>query len=716
MPKISIDLTGRGGLAPNFAGDLNDTSPAPNLRYLGGESQVADGVYDPLRVLGYMAPANNKFAALTGTINTPYVTRAYDSRTDKLFLAGSSQYIDYVSGLAGTSVTNYFNSASNTANHDMELYEINGFPAVIYSYTYDTTGSDASDHLGFFSTDTSKGIFTLAARVFETGVSDDDEAISSIDHQALAQRFSTSDAERTEVSGIRLRLKQHTAVTQTWTLQVSIQTDNAGAPSGTDVSGTVVTMNPASLPEDWDFVYFTFPAIVALSAATTYHIVVKPTVFGDLSGGEGVDWFRSNGDNSLYANGQALQYNGSAWSDADTTDESYDFALVLNRLGFVVTRDGISGLHEYTQSPTGYEFLQKADNGFLYWFTGSHVHKFDGGTTGGNLGAFTQDVLVFPEFLRCVDAVDTNSLMYIAIQSSEKSDGADYRTFGADTMGVYQWDRLSTVLNTRNFIPIYGAREIKRIWINADGDLRVITIGEDRRTEIRGIVNGRLVVLHSLGISSYPRLRDSVDFLNNMLTWIAADNYVYACGKLPGSDSEQVYKIGHLSNGFTGSATPGILQTGNSESSLARQGVFISYAATSPTNALVKWYPHGIGTINTVAQLGHQGDVYSIQTHLPYLSDVANIMITCAPNGQSGGSTVAATIKFYKNMETTPFMTKSVTYDQMKRGYLSYEINKQWVNAIQLEIEWSTSVTLGANDFLPAFAVLDYKASPTIPK
>lgn len=715
MAKITIDLTGRGGLAPNFAGDLNDTTAVPNLRYLGSESQVADGVYDPLRVMGYMAPANAKFAALSGSITNAYVSRAYDSRTDKLYLAQSAQYIDYVDGLDGTSVTNKVNNSSLTAIHDMELYQINGFPAVIYSSSYNSGGTDTADILSFFSTDTSKGMFTLAARVYETGVDTSTEDISASDNHALAQKFNTGDMESISITGVRVRLRGFGSVTQTWTMRVGIQTDSGGSPSGSYVTNGYVDVDPNTLPLNYDFVYVTFTGTVSLSPITTYHLVVEPTVFSDMGGSDRVEWQRSNNTGGLYPTGQALQYNGTVWSNADTTDEAFDFALVLNTWSSLVQRSGISGGFTYTQTPSGYEFLQKADNGFLYWFTGSHVHKFDGGTTGGNFGSFTQDVLVFPDFLRCVDAVDTNSLMYIAIQSSEKSDGADYRTFGADTMGIYQWDRLSTVVNTRNFIPIYGAREVRRVWVTPDGDLRVITIGEDRRTEIRGLVNGRLVVLHRLGINAYPRLRDSVDFLNNILTWLGADGYVYACGKLPESTSEQVYKIGQLA-GYSGTLTTGILQVGNEESTLAREGVFLSYSTSTPTKALVKWYPHGTGTINSVAQTGNQGDVYSVVQHLPYLSDAHHIMITCAPNGQAGGSTVAATLKFYKNMETSPFMTKSVTYDQMKRGYLAYEINKSWVNALQIEIEYPTDTTLGSNDFLPAFAVLDYTVSPTIPK
>lgn len=712
MAKTTIDLTGRGGLTINYAGDLNDIVAAPNLRYLGDGTQVADGIYDPLRVLGYMAPANNTFTDLSGSITNEIVCRVYDSSTDTAFFGESDNIVQSINGLDDMSLAVFTTITDTMTLKDMELYQMNGETAVVYAYYANRTFGADGVGIGFFTTDLTKGMFTLSAKVYQTGVPSTEELISSGGDHALAQKFSTADAKSIVVSGIRFRIRI-LAPGQTWTTRFSIQTDSAGRPSGTVVSGTQVDVDPNTLPDFQNYYFLTFPTPVTLTPNTTYHIVIAPTLFSDLGGSDGLEWLRSDGANSLYANGIGEKYNGSVWADVDTTSESMDFALVLNNYTTIIAGDGIGALYTFNEFTAANLFLQKADNGFLYLFSNQRVSKFDGGTSGGDFGVFVADVLVFPKFLRCVDAVDTNSLMYIAIQSSDTSASttSDYRTFGADTMGVYQWDRQSTVVNTRNFIPIYGAREIRRIFVNANGDLRVITIGEDRFTQIRGVVDGKLQVLYRLGINAYPRLRDSVDFMNNMLVWVGADGIFYACGTLPGNTTEHVYKIGAMGN-YSSAITPGVLMVGNKESTQAREGIYVS--GTDATHKkLQKWFPHGTGTINSIAQTGNEGDVFSLVTHLPYLSDVHHIMITCAPNGIANDATAVATIRFYKNMKTTEFMHKTVTRNDLLKGYLAYEINQSYMNALQIKIEWANQ-TLGSNDFLPAFAVLDYTATTTI--
>jgi hypothetical protein len=941
MAKVAIDLSGKGGLVDSFQGDLNDTTSQPHLRYEGGNSQVADGIYDPLRVAGFMSPANDTFLDITGTITNGIISRVYSSSADTLFLAEDGTRLATMAGFDATALTQTVTLPGSSYFKDLELYEMNATEAVLYSYVeYDpTTSTQKYMNLGFKAVDPNTGAFPLAAQVYLSLTAEDtaSQTITSTTNQALAQKFSTSDFATVSsfpVSGIRVRLNMpFVGTTQSWTLRVGIQTDSGGFPSGTYVSGASADITPSNLPvSGYDFVYATFASTVSLSAGTTYHVVVEPTSYAQIGTNEGVYWLSSYNDSSQYANGEALRKNSvGTWEQASIFHESYDFALVLNSYNYIgeteaaitidqdsitvgattgnnytaaattlsttqtvtslanpvviaaiytpagtdvvtgVTCGGVamtriygatetqfgdyiyiyalagvsagsktvtltgssnsytlltaayygvnqtvpfsasggtseantaaidaaitpSGVGQFpimfaannatsggtgvvsgsasavlrasnatgtmarlfdsgtaqtttatytmtfldtgtpdwlvfrgTLTPAtfsdsgeisppiiegdGVSFLQKADNGFMYWITNNRVHKLDGGSTGGTMGRVTPDVLVFPDYLNVIDAVDTNSLMYLGVQSTSTSGFTDKRTFGADTMGIYQWDRQSTVANTRNFIPIYGAREIRRVFVNADGDLRVITIGEDGFTEIRGITNGRLQVFKRLGREAYPARRDSVDTMNNLVTWLGADGVVYALGKLVPGASEALYKIGKL-NGYTGTLVSGVLISGN-ESAAMTQGLLMSWTDNS-SKKLQRWYPHGVGTINGVAQLGQQGNVYSVNKVLPYLSDVHHLMITCAPYGQGGGSTTVATLKFYKNMETTPFMTKTVTRADIKKGYLSYEINKSYINAFQIEVEHPTDQTLGSNDFLPAFAVLDYTATPTI--
>lgn len=942
MARLPIDLTGRGGLVPAYQGDLNDSVAVPNLRYMGGDTQVADGIYDPLRVLGFMAPANNTFTDLTGTIDDAFISRAYSSSGDIVYLAQNGTRLSALDGLDDTSITSTVILPGTSVFKDLEMYEMTGTEALLYTYLYtdSTVGSASNLALGFKSIDNTKGAYQISSDVLGSLGSGTTaiQTITSDTNEALAQKFSTDDfftLTSFPVSGVRVALQMpFVGTTQTWTLRIGIQTDSAGSPSGSFVSGGYVDIDPNNLPEgEFDYVFATFATPLSLTAGTTYHLVVMPVTFGDLGANEGVYWVSSYGNSSLYANGDAKRDDPiGGWNNVSLYSESFDFALITNTYNYVgefektftfdkdiasvstdvennysasastlsvtqatedkpnpvivamvqvgntttitgVTCDGVAmsqkenatelqfgdrlafftitgispgshtitvtlggtaqvtlltapyyginqtdpieSINTYTSSndnsidggvsisvagqipiafaahngtnggssisagnaqtqlrasnatytfakmfdaggrqlttgsytmsfdssgtpdwlvitavldvavfeedvvieqpiseDDGTSFLQKADNGFMFWFTNNRVHKFDGGATGGPSGRLATDVLVFPKYITCIDAVDTNSVLYVAIQSTGIGTIPNNRTFNADTMGVYSWDRVSTATSTKNFTPIYGAREIRRIFVNGEGELRVITIGEDGFTELRGVVNGKLQVIRKLGKLAYPRYRDSLDVMNNLATWLGADGNIYALGKLPGASVENLYKVGSILGEVSGTLTSGIFLAGNEGASGTLQGAFISWSDSAKT--LTKWYPHGVGTINSVAQLPNTGNVYTRSSQLPYMSNIGNIMITCVPGGAAEDTTVVATIKFYKNMESTPFATKTVKRKNLTKGYVSYALNKQYVNSFQMEIEWA-SQTLGTNDFMPAFAVLDYTATKTTP-
>lgn len=1015
MAKLPIDLTGKGGLAPGFAGDLNDTVAVPSIRYLGGEDQMASGIYDPSRLVGYMAPANNTYLSITGTLSNEIVCRTYSATSDLVYLGQNGTVLSTVSTLAGTTSSTLLTLDGQSAFKDVEMYEINGEPAVLYAYSYaDTSTSNITKAaLGFYSTDQNKGMFQLSAKVYEAGVSTSVMSIGNggyyqgapSDNRALlAQRFRSLDMATStlniattsasgldqapgllKVSGLRLRLRTVAGVTQTWTLKVGIQTDTSGAPSGSYITNGSTTVAASTLPTgDFDYVYFAFPATINLTYSTVYHIVIEPTIIAStLGAGQGVSWYMSDTSSSVYSNGVAEygsvtanllvvggggagarsngvgfpgggggagQYqprptqivsgmaytitvgaggttaaagaiggsgadsvfdaanvllevrakggaggapfgvpavsggsggggsggsnnstaldplyghdgapgngsgngsggggggataagtngapgvggtggagtansisgasvtyaggggggvngglntqgaggaggggaggvgagtgtNGTAntggggggtwsatagaggsgvviislptgvissatggtftqsggndiwtfttsgtWTPTFSTNgtvvwsnqtSSFDFALILNQFQHLIGPDAQDSV-VYTLQELNYSqmFLQKADNGYLYIFAGPNVHKFAGGFLDGDAGSFTPSVLAFPKYLNCVDAFDTSSLMYIGVQSSLTT-VPDSKTYAADTMGIYVWDRQSTSANMQNFIPIYGAKAIKKVYVNADGDIRVITIGGDRFTEVRGLVNGRMVVLQRLGLFSYPVYRDSFDVLNGMATWLGADGITYSMGRIPHATSavERVYKIGDITANGSGTLSPGVLFAGHTESTQSRQGVFISMSDTVAGKKLLKWYPHGVGTISSVAQLGHVGQPYTLQKQLPYLSTVERIKITCVPYGSAGDSTTVATIKFYKNMSSTPFMSKTVTRNDIVKGFLAYEINTSYINTFGISIDWSTSQTLGTNDFCPSTAVLDITPTQTL--
>ena len=82
-----------------------------------------------------------------------------------------------------------------------------------------------------------------------------------------------------------------------------------------------------------------------------------------------------------------------------------------------------------------------------------------------------------------------------------------------------------------------------------------------------------------------------------------------------------------------------------------------------------------------------------------------------------------ATIKFYANQSATPYMTKYVTRADIYKGYVSFEINKPYVNSFQMEIEYFNSTNLnnygtftpvGVCDFAPFYAELVYEPTTTL--
>lgn len=713
MAKINIDLTGREGLVSSYQGDLNDTTSVPHLRYLGGDSQMADGIYDPLKINGYLSPSNNKFSDLTDGATAAIIAREYDAINDVLYFFENGPYVQVYDGFADTTNTtiNLGSTNSTDRRYDTEIYEIYGNPSVYYMNHYQSPNGPGFT-LGAYSLNPAKGV-SLIDSAYANFATDSSEYISVGDMHRLAQSFSTSTFKGNVVTGFRLGLQFYNSGSDalTYTMKVGFQTDNAGRPSGTWVTDgsftytndeIVTFFGTGGYYQDY---YFTFPTAPNLSSSTTYHIVLEVVTYAELDTGDYITWRRTDGGGTLYAAGQAQQYpNGGPWANADTTNESFDFTIYARRVNILVVPAGLSGYTTYTQNPNE-GFLHKSDNGLLYIFADNYVHKFDGSVTGGISGTFTEEVLSFPSYIDLVDALSTQSLMYIGIQGKGSESSAD-KTFESDVMGLYVWDRQSTVLNIQSFIPCYGARELKKLFLTADGDLRIMTIGEDGFTEIRGIQDGRLVVLKRLGRKAYPNYRDGFDTLNNLITWLGADGIIYGLGRVYGGE-ESIFKLGDISGEVSGTLTAGVLIAGNYETSQARQGVYLTWSDTNGIT-ISKWYPHGDGTISSVAQTGHVGNVYTPVKQFGTLAQINYIRVYCRPTTNTGSTTIA-TIKTYYNQSSTPAHSKTVTQKMASDGFFYLPLGKKSVHAVQFEVEFSTSQTLGDDDFNPMFIEVDYE-------
>jgi hypothetical protein len=383
-----------------------------------------------------------------------------------------------------------------------------------------------------------------------------------------------------------------------------------------------------------------------------------------------------------------------------------------------------------------------SDNGFLYVLNGNNVHKIDGGTTGGTNGTITPRVLTFlgsttdsgvSTSTRLIDGVDHRGKMWLGLHvnaafdtdpnSASSINGSISSISTPMFVGVYVWNRQSTTASMQDFIPISGVKELKSLH-TLQGKTVCFTISTDGYTQLRIWDGVSFKVVKTLGNNAYPPYRrHSVYEADDMLYWIGNDGKVYAYGKVDeSSQGNALYIIGDMTSHITANETwvgAGVLvpvnaaetvTSGNATASLA---FYISFKDTGG-NHLKKWYPFGTDTIASNAQIGHRGDVYTLVKYLPDMSTVRYVDIRCAPTSATGTTTIA-TVKYYFNGNSSASITKSITKDQASRGYVRHDLNKPFVNSIQIEIEWDITVTQGtANSFLPSVAIIDY--SPTTTK
>ena len=92
--------------------------------------------------------------------------------------------------------------------------------------------------------------------------------------------------------------------------------------------------------------------------------------------------------------------------------------------------------------------------------------------------------------------------------------------------------------------------------------------------------------------------------------------------------------------------------------------------------------------------VANRGDVKTGVKLIPTLSTVRTINIIGRPTETFDGTTIA-TVKIYFNMSATAFKTVTITNTDMAKGYIEVPINKQNVSAIQIEVEWSITETMG---------------------
>lgn len=363
-------------------------------------------------------------------------------------------------------------------------------------------------------------------------------------------------------------------------------------------------------------------------------------------------------------------------------------------------------------------FMVVADNGYMYVVAGStsgqltpnSVFKVDGTSlTGGTNGTITQ-ALIAPTDFNIVDGISWKGFVWFAMQTCTFGGFSSQTTYNERIVGVYIWDRQTTIANMQDFIPMFGAREIRKLYVTRSGKVRAITISSDRFTQIREYNGNSFEVIATLGINAWPQYRDSLTQDGAMTIWLGADGKIYGHGKLTEDDNEATYILGDMTTAFlSGNFTTGavLFLDSSGSSTTTRIGLLWSGRTAVPTQNVKVWYPNGEGTINASAQFSDSGNVYTPVATLPGLAKVNYLRVFHFPQVVTG-TTAAGTLTYYLN-QSTAGVTTTITRNDLALGYKYIKIGKTGVRSIQFKMTFDTNVVLGSvNEWLPRMLEVDW--------
>jgi hypothetical protein len=188
--------------------------------------------------------------------------------------------------------------------------------------------------------------------------------------------------------------------TPTFDTTITIETDNAGNPSGTAVATATDQTNTSwnILPNNTNRAVL-FPAQIPLTVGATYHIVFTPSAQGD---GSNYRTIRTNSAGG-YADGSIKTFDGTSWSSALSTDIYFTTGFTITSPTFAAgiaagqARDGnyargFDGVDDRLNLVSNSDFvLSPGDsfevNGWYYVSSSTGVpaifSKGNGGNTGG---------------------------------------------------------------------------------------------------------------------------------------------------------------------------------------------------------------------------------------------------------------------------------------------------------------------------------------------
>ena len=764
MSETILDLSGQKGLADNFAGDSDRVTPQPNLRIAKSQSDLVQGIFNPYLRDGYLAPATNSSTSLTFDV-TPTVPLGcveFDHRNQDVYWGDRANAIYVGNSLTDTSLLKRGSLEISALTkywglHDLQIYQLNGEPKLFMSGVGSLAHAGISSS-GYPSTPvatipaTNDSAWTIMA-IKASSTTVPNILLTQRDYSAAASTTLTTSVvvpsgTNTALNVIVFNSGGGTVNTMTWNgTSVPTVSGSTGANSGVSVhtlvspaAGTfnLVTTFSGSVPDRLHHIIVTDQTDQTNASRATTNVSASVTT---LTGNKRIISDKQLTLLAAYSDEVLTSTITNATQIFNTTNTYGSDLLYSQSVSGMYLQVGVVPLAFSSVSQaeaswisgtasgatleivyTDNAFLRTADNGFAYIFADNKVHKIDGTTAGGVNGTITRNVLLFPEYFMISDAIDYRSRLYISVhQYNLDQDSTTLSTF-TGKCGIYIWNRISTQLTSADFIELPGVREIKKLYSSPDGQLKMIVVSNSGLTELRQFGyndSGGVVfpVFKRLGIGAHPQFPDGVSTGSDKVFWAGNDGKVYCEKEKYVTQLFEIKAPGTTTTGLANNISPGAtffgngLETANTGFRTNKQAITFSYL-DGATHFAKKIYPFDLNLGNNSVQTPHRGDVYSGVTLIPVTSVVRNVRVYNAPVVGTG-PTVIATVNLFFNQSTTIGMTKTVTKDEAKRGYIDFKINKPYIHAIQVEIEWATAITLDGDIYLPSAAVITHDDSKT---
>lgn len=354
-------------------------------------------------------------------------------------------------------------------------------------------------------------------------------------------------------------------------------------------------------------------------------------------------------------------------------------------------------------------------DGFMYILNKNKVHRVDGTTLGGSTGTIYRDLLTAPDSYFFTHGIDYRSNLYIVVQKNTYWASSPYGTNQVNgDCGVYIWNRQSTFFNTSDFIPLFGVKSVRSIFVSPGGKIRLFCVGTNNNTQIREYTGNSFALIKELPPKAAPLYQDSVSVVDGFTVWMGQDTRMYYYGNENPREKEFLFCPAQASTNASASGGAILFATAQAFSTAGRHGFYTSYYDGS-SYLVRKIFPFATATVNSNNMAKNTVNTYSPVKFLPRMSNVKHLDIYLKQqNFTENLSTVEGSVTIYFNQSTTAWATKNITRGDINKGYISIEINKPYINAIQLGIANNNNVNKGIADVATSFAVVYYEPTTTI--